>query len=103
VDLSSMLLDDAVGDGETEASAATLALFGRALGGEKGIVDPLQMLGRDTGAIVRDGNADESVGLSGNAQGSAACHRVFRVEEEVEKDLLQFARIAQDRREIRFE
>src|ERR1700734_1197282 len=46
VDLSCMLLNDAVGDGKTQAGTALVARL--CLGGEEGIVDALEVLGRDT-------------------------------------------------------
>src|ERR1700733_209435 len=55
-DLSRVFLDDAVGDGKAEPCAASLALTRRSLGGEEGIVNALDVLGRDASAGV--GNAD---------------------------------------------
>ena len=52
MDLAGVLLNDAVRDGEAQAGAALVARL--CLGGEEGIVDALQMLGRDAGAGVGD-------------------------------------------------
>src|SRR3972149_4831417 len=55
-DLAGVLLDDAVGDRESQPGAAPLALVGRALGDEEGIVDAVDVLLRDAGAGVADGH-----------------------------------------------
>ena len=54
MDLSGMLLNDAVGDGKAQAGAAALPVAGRGFGGEERIVDALEVLGRDAGAGVGD-------------------------------------------------
>ncbi len=54
VNFAGVFLDDAVGDGEAEAGAAAVAGLGRGFGGEEGIVDALEVLGRDAGAGVGD-------------------------------------------------
>ena len=52
VNLAGVFLDDAVRDGEAQTDSASVAGFGRGFGGEKGIVDALEMLGRDARAGV---------------------------------------------------
>jgi len=50
VNFSGVFLNDAVGDGEPQAGAAAVAGPDHGLGGEEGIVDALEVLGRDAGA-----------------------------------------------------
>src|ERR1039458_1332574 len=97
VNFASMLLNNAVGNREAKASAATVA--GHVFGGEKGIVDALQVLGRDARAGIGDDGLNVAVDQDSDRQAPAAGHRVLGVQQQVEKDLLQFARIAVDRRQ----
>src|ERR1700751_4606180 len=98
--LPGVFLDNAVCDGKTEARSTSLSLYGRGLGGEERIVDPLQMFRRDTRAGIGDGDADVSVHLGGNAQRSAVFHGVFRVQKQIQKHLLQLVLIAENWRQI---
>src|SRR5689334_3058688 len=50
LDLAGVLLDDAVGDGKSESSAAALSFAGGVLRREKWIVDAADMLLRDAAA-----------------------------------------------------
>ena len=50
VNFSGVLLDDAVADREAQTGAALVA--GNVLGGEEGIVDALEVLGRNAGAGI---------------------------------------------------
>ena len=52
LNLAGVFLDDAVGDGEAEADTAAVAGFGCGFGGEKRIVDALEVLGSDARAGV---------------------------------------------------
>ena len=100
VNFAGVLLNDAVGDREAESGAAPVARSGSGLGGEEGIVDALQVLGRDAGAGVGDQSLDMAVDQRGDAQAAAAGHGFLGVEQQVEKDLLQLAGIAVDGRQI---
>ena len=55
-----MLLHDAVGDGEAEAGALVLAGGRLDLGGEKGVVDAVEVFALDACAGVGDGDDDFS-------------------------------------------
>ncbi len=103
LDLAGMLLNNAVAHGQSKARATALTLAHRRLGGEERVVNALHMFGGDARAGVGDVDRDQAVGLSGHAQGTARRHRVLRVEKQVKKDLLQFAGVAQDGRQIRLE
>src|SRR5579875_2277415 len=61
VHLAAVLLDDAVGDGESEAGALVLPLPGRGFGGEERIVDAVHVLGRDAAAAVLDEDLGQAV------------------------------------------
>ena len=54
VNLSGVFLHDAIADCQTEAGAFVLALLRLGLGGEKGIVDAVEMLALDSAAGVLD-------------------------------------------------
>ena len=105
MNLAGMLLDDAVGDGKTQAGAAAVAGFGHGLGGEKRIVDALEVLGSDAGAGVGDQGRDVAecpfeLRFGGYPQPAAVGHGFFGVEQQIEKDLLQLAGVAVDRRQV---
>ena len=70
------------------------------LGGEEGIVDALEMLGRNAGAGVGNHRLHVAIDERGHAQAAAAGHGVFGVEQQVEKDLLQLAGVAVDGRKL---
>ena len=73
---------------------------GHVLGGEKRIVDALQVLGRDAGAGIGDDGLNVAVDQRSDAQTPAAGHGIFGVQQQVEKDLLQFAGVAVDGRQL---
>src|SRR5579863_10334046 len=52
-----VLLNDAVGHGETKARAAVLAFFGRGLGGEERVVNSLNMIGCNPRSCVGNAHA----------------------------------------------
>ena len=58
------------------------------------------MLGRDAGAGVGDDRLDVAVDQRGDAQAPAAGHGLLGVQQQVEEDLLQFAGIAVDGRQL---
>src|SRR5271168_85487 len=92
--LAGMFLDDAVGHGKTEPSAASLAFARRSLGGKERIVNALNMLGSNAAPGVGNAHADALTIERGHAQRAAARHGVFRIQEQVQKNLLQSSRIA---------
>ena len=96
MNFSGMFLNDSIRDGKTEARSAAVARFGRGFGGEEGIVNALEMLGRDAGAGIGDKGLDVSVDKCGNAQAAASGHGFLGVEQEIEKDLLELSGIAMD-------
>ena len=65
-----MLFDDAVGKRESEAGA-----FADGLGGEEGIEDLLQVLGRNAAADVGNFDTDLIVAFAGGADGDGAAFR----------------------------
>src|SRR5271166_6944170 len=84
-----MLANNAIGDGKTQSGA----LFG-ALGGEEWVVNARKILRSDALSII--GYIDMRhafVGAGPDRENAAKWHRVARVQEQVEKDLLQFAGI----------
>src|SRR5208283_1835682 len=94
-DRAAMLLNDTVRDGKTEAGA-----FVRTLGGEEGIVDAAEMLGRDAVAGIRYVDLDGAAfPPRANFQSASARHGVAGVEEEIQEDLLELARVAVDGRQ----
>src|ERR1035438_10422605 len=103
MNLSSMFLDDAVRDGQAKPGAAAVTRLWRGFGGEKGIVDALEVLGCDAGARVVYHCGDAvflPIGERGHAQAASALHGFFCVQQQVEKYLLQLAGIAVDRRQF---
>src|SRR6266851_7177581 len=91
--LSSMFLNDAVGDGKSQAGASGLAFAGRGLGGKERIVDALDVLGSDARSRVGYAHANALAVQSGHAQPAAAGHGVFGVQEQVQEHLLQSPRV----------
>src|SRR5580704_10587212 len=79
--LAGVFLDDAVGHGKAETGAAGLAFAGRSLSSKERIVNALNMFGRDAGSGVGDGHADALAVERRHAQGAAARHGVFGVQE----------------------
>ena len=89
-----MLLNDSISDGQPQAGAASsnVAVFCR----EKRVVYPLDVFLGYAGARV--GNHDlYPVAIGGaDRKGAALRHSIFRVEEQVQEDLLQLTRVAID-------
>src|SRR5271169_6750074 len=98
--LAGMFLDDAVGDGKTEAGAAGLAFARRSLGGEEGIVNALNVLGSNARSGVGHADADALAVERGHAQRAAARHGVLGVQEQVQEHLLQSSRIPLNRGQL---
>ena len=73
------------------------------LGGEERVVDALHVFERDARAGVGNVDRHMPVRLGGHPQRTAGRHRVLGVQKQIEKDLLQFAGVAQNRRQIIFE
>src|ERR1700681_2824100 len=73
--------------------------FARALGGEERIVNPLQVLGRNTLPVVTYIDARKPLGVPGlDREPAALFHGVASIQEQVEEDLLQFSSVALDGR-----
>src|SRR5450432_2277621 len=95
-----MLLNDAVRNGETEASP-----FLRAFRGEERIVDAMNVLGVDAVPAVEhvDPHAAVAIARSLHFEYAPRRHCVARIDEQIEKHLLQLARITGDSRRARVE
>ena len=96
MNFAGVLLNDAVGNRESEPGAAPVAGPGGGLGGEERIVDALEVLGSDAAAGVGDKRGDMPVDQGRDAQGAAALHGLLGIEQQIEKDLLKFAGVAMD-------
>jgi len=84
INLSGMLLDDAVTHGKTESSASAAGF-----GSEKGVKDAMDVFAGDAGARIRHFNFDAPIMRSGaNFKHSATGHGIARVQEKVQEDLL---------------
>src|SRR5271169_4448724 len=103
VDLSGVFLNDAVGYRQPQAGAAGMAGLGFGLGGEKRIVDAMNVFLRDAAAGVRHRDADVVPVARGDGERASRGHGVFRVEEQVQEDLLQLSGVAEDRRQVRMQ
>src|SRR2546429_41117 len=81
-------LDDADAEAEPEPGA-----FADRLGGEEGVEDPTEVLGRDAGAVVLDHDRDAVLAVRrAHAQHAVApvrAERVSRIREQVEEHLLE--------------
>src|SRR5690349_10189542 len=97
-DVAGMLLDDAVGDRETEPCATP-----DALGREEWIVNLGDVFRRDADARVGDFDQQRAVIGRGGLQPDETPfgNGVARVEDQVGKDLLQFDGVAESERKIR--
>src|SRR5580698_7995948 len=74
--LSRVFLDDAVGNGKAKAGTARLAFARQSLGGKKGIINTLNVLGCDTRSGIGNGDADTLAIHGCNAQFAAARHGI---------------------------
>src|SRR6202035_5715207 len=99
--LSRMLLNNAVGHGQTESCTSRLAFARRRLGRKEWIVNPVNVLLRNTAARIGDHHPDAVAIRCGDAERSAIAHRVFGIQEQVQEHLLQPPRIAVDQRDLR--
>src|SRR5436305_571743 len=98
---SGMFLNDAVGHGKTQPGTARLAGARRALGGKERVINPLDVLRRDSRAGIS--HAYTHAGTVGGLYVQRAAgpgHSVPGIEKEVEKDLLEFARISMNEGQI---
>src|SRR5437016_4580795 len=85
INLSGMLLDNAVTHGKTEAGAAAAGF-----GGEKRIKDAMNVLAGDASARVRDFDFDASVMRCGpDFEHSSTGHGISCVQKQVQENLLQ--------------
>src|SRR5947209_19322801 len=101
-----MLLHDAVAYSQTQTGAFVFALLGLCLGSEEWIVDAMQMLALDSCPGVLDADQHATCAAEGgDAKGRAGCavHGVFRVQNQIEDDLLELAAIAVNEWELRIE
>src|SRR5450631_970921 len=88
-DGSAVLADDAVRHREAQASS-----FADPFGCEKWIVDSLQMLGRNALSAICYFDASKAVFVpSSDRQGATGLHGVPGVQEKIQEDLLQLARV----------
>ena len=88
-----MVVDDAVDDEETKAGPC---LLGRVIG----LKDAADLVGRDTGTVVADGEEDIFIVATG-AHGdlSVAAHRLTTVADEIVEDLLQLVLVDVEERQ----
>src|SRR5580700_6197450 len=100
--LASMFLDDAVGDGKAEAGAAGLTFARRSFSGKERIVNALNVLGGNAAPGVGHAHANALTVDRRDAQGAAARHGVFGVQEQVQEHLLQSSRVALNGWQLRF-
>src|SRR6476646_5754965 len=101
-DLACMLLNNSVCDGKAKARAAGLTFARNVFGGEERVINPVDVLRRDSGAAVTDVHLNAvSVGRADVQRAALARHGVFGVEEEVQEHLLQLAGIPVDQRKAR--
>ena len=91
-----VFLNNSVGDREPQPRP-----FLGTFGAEERIIDSRQIFGRDTLPCVGDFDVGKTaLGPSSNGKRSARRHRVTRIDEEVQKYLLQFSRVAAYGRQI---
>src|SRR5580704_6637456 len=98
--LARMLLDDAVGNREAQAGTPVLALANCGFSSEERIVNPIDVFGSNAAARIRDGNRNAGAIRSDHPQRAARRHRIFGVQEQVQKHLLQAPGIALDERQL---
>src|SRR5262245_1056142 len=94
-DLPCMLLDDPVSHRQSQARSSRLAFPRRVLGGKERIVDLVDVFRRNAAAGIGHLDLDAGAVPRSNAQRATGCrHGVFGIDEQVEKHLLQFPRVA---------
>src|SRR5512146_791567 len=97
--LSRVLLDDAVSNREAKARAAAITLLRTVLSREERIVDPVNMFRRDTFAGIAYSDVHGAAVAGRDAKRATFRHRIPRVQEQVQKYLLQLSGITLDRRQ----
>src|ERR1700677_5202837 len=106
MDLSGVLLHDAVGDRESKPGTFVLALLRLRLGGEERVVDTMEVLALDATARVLDAHQHTARAIEGrNLQSCILCseHRVLCVQHKVQNHLLKLTLVAVNPREVRIE
>ena len=78
----------------------TLAVLRRRLGREEWIVNALYVFLRNASSGIRDDHANAVAIRGAHLQRSAAGHGIFRVQEQVQEDLLQPARVSLNHRKM---
>src|SRR4051794_13794434 len=89
-----MLLYDPVGYGKTESGTLT-----GHFGSEEGVIDPGKVLGQNSLPGVNNFySCGGLIAACANRQRAAAVHRVARIKNQIQKDLLQLSGVAADDR-----
>src|SRR5438270_3819761 len=79
LNLSSMFLDDSVGDGEPESGASSLTFAWFCLSSKKRIVNAIEVLGGDSRTSVRDHDSDPVSIIGADLQRATVRHRLLGV------------------------
>src|SRR5579872_5675425 len=99
-DFSRVLLNNSITHRQSQARAFALPFARRRFGGEKRVINTLDVFLRDSASCVGDGDADAHAIRSRNPQLAAARHGIARVQKQVQEHLLQASRIALDWRKM---
>ena len=106
MNLAGMFLHNSVADGQTETGAFMRPVLRLGLRREEGIVDAVEMFFFDAATGVLDAYDHASCAIEGGNLESGirrSEHRVLCIEHEIENDLLQFALVAVNARQIGIE
>src|SRR5215471_1343393 len=83
--LASVLLNDAVGDGKPQPGAPALAILRRSLGGEKRVVNALNVLLRNAFSGIGNHHAHTTAVRSGDSQRASVRHGIFGVQKQIQE------------------
>lgn len=95
--LAGVLLNNPVGDRQSQPRAPRLASPRLGLGGKEWVVNSLYMLRRNASSGVRDYDADAVAVQRGYTQCASVRHGIFRVQKQIQENLLQPPSIALNR------
>src|SRR5215475_14432816 len=98
--LASVLLNDAVGDGKPEPGAPPLAVLRRSFGGEKRVVNALNVLLRNAFPGIGYHHAHTTAVRSRHSQRAPVRHGIFGVQEQIQEHLLQASWISLNSRQM---
>src|SRR6478736_10361959 len=98
--LARVFLDDSVRNRQAQPGTSLLACLRCSFRGEERIVDPRNVFGRNATSSISDADADARAVRRGHPDRPTRRHRILRVQEQIQKDLLQAPGVSLDGRKV---